>query len=161
RARPRLWRTRCPARFGEGGFVIEVAALERRFGDVVAVGGITFTVSPGEIFGFLGPNGAGKSTTIKVLSTLLLPTAGSARVAGHDVVREAAAVRKSLGLLFQDTAVDDRLTAHENLWVHCAIYGVPRRERGRRIEEALDWIGLAEQAGDLVRTFSGGMRRRL
>jgi len=141
--------------------VIEVAGLERRFGDLVAVGGVSFQVGEGEIFGFLGPNGAGKSTTIKMLSTLLLPTAGSARVAGHDVVAEAPAVRRALGLLFQDSAVDDRLTGRENLDVHCMIYGVPRRERAARIEKSLDWIGLRAQADDLVRTFSGGMRRRL
>jgi ABC-2 type transport system ATP-binding protein len=141
--------------------VIEVEDLERRFGDVVAVAGISFQVAQGEIFGFLGPNGAGKSTTIKMLSTLLPPTGGRAAVAGHDIAREAPLVRRALGLLFQDASVDDRLTARENLTVHCMIYDVPRRERIRRIEEALAWIGLAEQAGDLVRTFSGGMRRRL
>src|SRR5262249_18764528 len=115
----------------------------------------------GEIFGFLGPNGAGKSTTIKILSTLLAPTSGSASVAGHDVVREPAAVRASLGLLFQDPAVDDRLTGRENLDLHARIYGVPRRERGQRIDEALAWIDLAAAQGSLVRTYSGGMRRRL
>jgi ABC-2 type transport system ATP-binding protein len=141
--------------------MIEVNDLVRRFGELVAVDNVRFSVQEGEIFGFLGPNGAGKSTTIKILSTLLAPSSGVARVAGHDVVREAAAVRRSLGLLFQDPAVDDRLTARENLRLHCMIYGVPRRERVARIDEGLRWIGLAEQANDLVRTFSGGMRRRL
>jgi ABC-2 type transport system ATP-binding protein len=141
--------------------MIEVRALERRFGDVTAVGGIDFDVAEGEIFGFLGPNGAGKSTTIKMLATLLAPSAGFARVAGHDVVRAPGEVRRALGLLFQDPSVDDRLTARENLKLHCMIYGVPRRERDARIDEGLAWVDLEAQQGDLVRTFSGGMRRRL
>jgi ABC-2 type transport system ATP-binding protein len=141
--------------------LIEVDRLECTFGDLVAVAGVSFSVGAGEIFGFLGPNGAGKSTTIKMLSTLLRPTGGRASVAGHDVVHDPAAVRRALGILFQDSALDDRLTARENLRVHCAIYGVPRRERAARIDELLDWIELAPRADDLVRTFSGGMRRRL
>jgi ABC-2 type transport system ATP-binding protein len=141
--------------------VIEAVDLVRRFGDTTAVGGVSFQVAEGEIFGLLGPNGAGKSTTIKILSTLLLPSSGTARVAGHDVVRQPGAVRAALGILFQDSAIDDRLTARENLAVHCSIYDVARRERSGRIEEALEWIGLHEHGGDLVRTFSGGMRRRL
>ncbi len=141
--------------------VIEVLDLVKRFGETVAVDGIRFDVAEGEIFGFLGPNGAGKSTTVKILSTLIEPTSGTARVAGHDVVREAQAVRRSLGLLFQDPAVDDRLTARENLRLHAVIYGVPRPQRAARIEEALTWVDLVPQGNDLVRTFSGGMRRRL
>jgi ABC-2 type transport system ATP-binding protein len=141
--------------------VIEVARLVRRFGELEAVAGIDFRVAEGEIFGFLGPNGAGKSTTLRILSTLLLPTSGSARVAGYDVVREPKHVRRSLGSLFQDPAVDDRLTARENLALHCAIFGVPRRERAERMDDALRWIGLHDQRNDLVRAFSGGMRRRL
>jgi ABC-2 type transport system ATP-binding protein len=141
--------------------VIEVVDLVKRFGDTVAVGGIRFEVAEGEIFGFLGPNGAGKSTTVKILSTLLQPTSGTARVAGHDVVREPQAVRRVLGLLFQDPAVDDRLTARENLRLHAVMYEVPRRERAARIDDALSWMDLAAQGDDLVRTFSGGMRRRL
>src|SRR5437773_1963791 len=115
--------------------MIEALGLERRFGELVAVDRIDFRVAEGEIFGFLGPNGAGKSTTIKMLSTLLAPSGGRALVAGHDIVREPGAVRRALGLLFQDPAVDDRLTGRENLRVHCMIYGVPRRERARRIDE--------------------------
>jgi ABC-2 type transport system ATP-binding protein len=141
--------------------VIEVEGLVKQFNGTTAVAGISFRVGEGEIFGLLGPNGAGKSTTIKVLSTLLAPTSGSAKVADHDVLREPHAVRASLGMLFQDPALDDRLTARENLLVHAMIYDVPRRDRAPRISEALSWIGLAEQADDLVRTFSGGMRRRL
>jgi ABC-2 type transport system ATP-binding protein len=141
--------------------MIEVDKLVRRFGDTVAVDGLSFQVGEGEIFGLLGPNGAGKSTTIKILCTLLAPHEGSARVAGFDVVKKPGAVRAALGMLFQDAAIDDRLTARENLLVHAMIYNVPRKERPARIDESLQWIGLAEHAGDLVRTFSGGMRRRL
>jgi len=141
--------------------VIEVIDLVKSFGETVAVDGIRFTVGEGEIFGFLGPNGAGKSTTVKVLSTLLEPTSGTARVAGHDVVRDAQAVRRSLGILFQDATVDIRLTARENLRLHAVVYGVPSAERAKRIEEALAWIDLTPQGDRLVRTFSGGMRRRL
>ena len=140
---------------------IEVEGLVRRFGDLNAVDDVSFAVPTGQIFGLLGPNGAGKSTTIKILCTLLQPSQGSARVAGHDVVAEPAAVRRSLGLIFQDPAVDDRLTGRENLRVHCMIYGVPRGERRARIEDALSWIGLRDEADQRVRTFSGGMRRRL
>ena len=141
--------------------MIEVCGLVKRFNGTTAVGGISFSVGEGEIFGLLGPNGAGKSTTIKILVTLIAPTEGSARVGGHDVTREPAAVRATLGMLFQDQALDDRLTARENLLVHAMIYDVPRKERSGRIAEALEWIGLSDHAGDLVRTFSGGMRRRL
>jgi len=141
--------------------VIEVVDLEKSFGDLRAVDRVSFSVGEGEIFGFLGPNGAGKSTTIKILSTLMRPSGGSARVAGHDVVAEPAAVRRALGLLFQDPAIDDRLTARENLELHARIYGVPRRERAARVDEAFAWIDLEAQQHALVRTYSGGMRRRL
>jgi ABC-2 type transport system ATP-binding protein len=141
--------------------LIEVEQLARRFGETIAVGGISFCVQRGEIFGFLGPNGAGKSTTIKMLCTLLRPTSGVARVSGYDVARDPHRVRQSLGLLFQDQALDDRLTGRENLALHCMIYGVPRSERSRRIEEGLAWMDLLGPADDRVRTFSGGMRRRL
>ncbi|MGB8294781.1 MAG: ATP-binding cassette domain-containing protein, partial [Polyangia bacterium] len=105
---------------------IEVQRLVRRFGELAAVDDVSFKVPSGQIFGLLGPNGAGKSTTIKILCTLLRPSQGTAQVAGHDVVAAPAAVRRSLGLIFQDPAVDDRLTARENLKIHCMIYGVPR-----------------------------------
>jgi ABC-2 type transport system ATP-binding protein len=141
--------------------MIEVDRLERRFGEKLAVAGLSFTVAEAAVYGFLGPNGAGKSTTMKILSTLLAPSAGAARVNGHDVVRAPDQVRRALGIVFQDPAVDDRLTARENLQLHCMIYGVPRRERARRIQEALAWIDLAGEADTRVRAFSGGMRRRL
>lgn len=141
--------------------MIQVEKLTRRFTDFTAVDDISFTVGEGEFFGFLGPNGAGKTTTIKILATLLRPTAGTARVKGYDVVREANAVRRSIGMVFQDPSLDDRLTAGENLKLHAMLYFVPRRETEARITELLELVGLAERRKDLVRTFSGGMKRRL
>ena len=140
---------------------IAVRDLVRRFGEAAAVDGLTFDVGRGEIFGFLGPNGAGKSTTIKMLCTLLRPTSGTATVAGHDVVRDPAAVRAAIGIIFQDFSLDDRITAEENLRFHCMIYHVPRPERRQRIAQVLELVGLADRAHDKVRTFSGGMKRRL
>jgi ABC-2 type transport system ATP-binding protein len=141
--------------------VISVDGLAKRFDAVEAVKGIQFSVQPGEIFGFLGPNGAGKTTTIKMLCTLLPPSAGSATLAGHDVVREAAMVRRAIGIIFQDPSLDERLTAAENLRLHAVAYQVPRAERAARIEEGLSFVELLDRKGDLVRTFSGGMKRRL
>src|SRR3954470_2517052 len=117
--------------------MIVVDELVRRFGETSAVDGISFSVGEGEIFGLLGPNGAGKSTTLKMLSTLLEPSAGTARLGGHDVKTDPAKVRAALGMLFQDPTVDDRLTARENLLVHAMIYRVPRRARAERIRESL------------------------
>jgi ABC-2 type transport system ATP-binding protein len=125
------------------------------------VRGINLTVATGELFGFLGPNGAGKSTTIKILCTLLRPTAGSARVAGFDVVRERTEVRRHIGLVFQETTLDDYLTAEQNLRFHADIYGMPKAEVGPRIDAVLEMVGLTDRRGSTVRTFSGGMKRRL
>ena len=140
---------------------IEVEGLVRRFGDLTAVDGISFAVKEGEIFGFVGPNGAGKTTTINMLCTLLRPTSGRATVNGYDVVREQAAVRRSIGLVFQDPSLDDRLTAEENLDFHATLYNVPRSLKKERVEEVLRMVELYDRRGDLVRTFSGGMKRRL
>jgi ABC-2 type transport system ATP-binding protein len=140
---------------------IEVNGLSKRFADLEAVRGVSFSVAAGETFGFLGPNGAGKSTTIAMLCTLLRPTSGSARVAGYDVAREQAAVRQRIGLVFQDTTLDDYLTAEENLRFHAELYGVPRAEAPRRIEDVMNMVGLWDRRANLVRTFSGGMKRRL
>jgi ABC-2 type transport system ATP-binding protein len=140
---------------------IEVVELVKKYGELEAVRGVSFQVGRGEIFGFLGPNGAGKTTTIKMMCTLLAPTAGTARLAGHDVVTAADEVRRRIGVIFQDPALDDRLTAIENLTVHAVAYRVPRAERTARIDEALRFVDLHERRGDLVRTFSGGMKRRL
>lgn len=143
------------------GAAIEVDGLMRKFGDFTAVDGISLRVEHGEVFGFLGPNGAGKSTTIKMLCTLLRPTAGAARVNGYDVAREPGGVRESIGIIFQDYSLDDRITAIENLRFHCMIYHVPRREREARIRQMLEMVNLADRANDRVRQFSGGMKRRL
>jgi ABC-2 type transport system ATP-binding protein len=140
---------------------IEVVDLKKRYDEVEAVRGIGFTVGAGEIFGFLGPNGAGKTTTIKILCTLLQATSGTARLAGLDVATSPSEVRRRIGVIFQDPALDDRLTAEENLMLHAVAYRVPRPERRARIDEALEFVDLFERRKDLTRTFSGGMKRRL
>jgi ABC-2 type transport system ATP-binding protein len=145
----------------DGGPAIEVVDLVKRFDEVEAVRGVSFSVAPGETFGFLGPNGAGKSTTISMLCTLLAPTSGRARVGGFDVVARRAEVRRRIGLVFQDTTLDDYLTAEENLRFHAELYGVPRDVVGSRLDQVLDLVGLSERRGSQVRTFSGGMKRRL
>jgi ABC-2 type transport system ATP-binding protein len=144
-----------------GGPAVIVRGLEKRYGDVHAVRGVDFEVARGEVFGFLGPNGAGKSTTIKILCTLAAPTAGSARVAGHDVVAERDAVRRNIGLVFQETTLDDYLTAHRNLLFHGELYGVPSEVLPSRIEQVMRMVGLWDRKDSAVSTFSGGMKRRL
>ena len=140
---------------------VEVTGLQKRYGEVEAVRGIDFRVEPGETFGFLGPNGAGKSTTINILCTLATPTGGSARVAGHDVLTERDAVRRSIGLVFQDPTLDVDLSAEQNLRFHGELYGVPRAVLSRRIDDLLGLVGLGERRKSVVETFSGGMKRRL
>ncbi|BCT74265.1 daunorubicin resistance protein DrrA family ABC transporter ATP-binding protein [Sinomonas cyclohexanicum] len=140
---------------------IQVRDLVKAFGEVTAVDHLSFDVAHGEVFAFLGPNGAGKSTAINVLCTLAAPTAGSASVAGFDVVRSAQQVRAHIGLVFQETTLDKQLTAEENLRFHAVLYGVPRSERTLRIEHVLELVGLGSRRKDLVATFSGGMARRL
>ena len=140
---------------------VEVAGLEKRFGDVEAVRGVDFRVEAGETFGFLGPNGAGKSTTINILCTLARATAGTARVAGYDVRTERDEVRRSIGLVFQDPTLDVDLTAEQNLRFHGELYGVPRAVLDQRIDDMLRMVGLTERRGSVVQTFSGGMKRRL
>jgi ABC-2 type transport system ATP-binding protein len=141
--------------------IIRVRGLVKRYGPIEAVAGIDLDVHRGEIFGFLGPNGAGKSTTISILCTLVAASAGTATVAGHDVARDPHTVRRSIGLIFQEPSLDDQLTGRENLQFHALVYGVPRAERRRRIDDALRTVDLVERADSPVRTFSGGMRRRL
>jgi ABC-2 type transport system ATP-binding protein len=138
-----------------------VRGLEKRFGDLQAVDGVSFEVGRGETFGFLGPNGAGKSTTISMLCTLLRPTGGQAWVAGHDVVAESAAVRRNIGLVFQDVTLDTYLTAEQNLRFHAQLYGVPADEFEDRQRQVLELVGLWERRKSEVATFSGGMKRRL
>lgn len=142
-------------------YVIEATGLTRRFKDVEAVAGVDFSVGRGELYGFLGPNGAGKTTIINILCTLLKATSGRAKVAGFDVSQEPSEVRRHIGLVFQDPSLDDYLTAKENLEFHAMCYRVPSREARRRIEEMMRMVGLWDRKDSLVRTFSGGMKRRL
>ncbi len=135
--------------------------LRKNYGEVEAVRGVSFAVAAGETFGFLGPNGAGKSTTISMLTTLVMPTAGSASVAGYDVVRDQARVRQRIGLVFQDTTLDDYLTAQENLQFHAELYGLPSELVPRRLHQMMEIVGLWERRDSQVLTFSGGMKRRL
>ena len=141
--------------------MIEAQGLVKKYGEIEAVSGIDLEVHSGEIFGFLGPNGAGKSTTISMLCTLLTPTAGTASVAGINVMKDPAAVRQRIGLVFQDPSLDDQLTGRENLEFHAFIYSVPAAERRKRIDEMLDLLQLSDRASSQVRTYSGGMKRRL
>src|SRR5260370_37270899 len=141
--------------------VIQARGLVKRYGQVEAVRGIDLAVGPGEIFGFLGPNGAGKSTTISILCTLITPSAGSAKVAGVDVVQDAARVRQRIGLVFQDPSLDDVLTGRENLEFHAWLYGIPTSERRTRIDEMLALVQLTDRARSEVRTYSGGIKRPL
>ena len=141
---------------------IEVDGLVREFkGGVRAVDGIHFRVEPGEIYGFLGPNGAGKSTTVLMLTTLLPPTAGTARVAGHDIVREGPAVRQAIGAALQEAALDPLLTGREHLRLQTTLHGLPKAERMRRGVELLERVGLSDAADRKVGGYSGGMKRRL
>jgi ABC-2 type transport system ATP-binding protein len=146
-----------PTRFA----AVETQQLTRRFGGLVAVDRLTLAVPAGTIFGLLGPNGAGKSTTIKMLTTLLPPTSGTGRVAGFDVMRQAAMVRRSIGYVPQVLSADGALTGYENLLISAKLYGIPRAEREQRIQSALAFMGLTDVADALVRTYSGGMIRRL
>ena len=140
---------------------VEVRQLTKTYKTVEAVKGIDLTVYAGETFGFLGPNGAGKSTTIKILCTLADPTSGSARVAGHDVTKERDTVRRNIGLVFQDTTLDNYLTGEQNLRFHADLYGVPKAAFGPRLRQVLEMVGLWERRGSVVATYSGGMQRRL
>jgi ABC-2 type transport system ATP-binding protein len=140
---------------------IEVRGLVKNYDQVEAVRGVEFEVAAGEVFGFLGPNGAGKTTTINMLCTLVTPTAGSASVAGHDVVKERDDVRRNIGLVFQDPTLDNYLTAVQNLRLHAELYGLQRDVVAPRMRQVLEMVGLWERKDSPVGTFSGGMRRRL
>jgi ABC-2 type transport system ATP-binding protein len=141
--------------------IIHVEHLVKKFGSLTAVNDISFSVDEGTIFGFLGPNGAGKTTTISILCTLLSPTSGRALIAGHDCMRESSEVRKSIGIVFQDTTLDKDLTAYENLIFHAHLYNVQKDKRKERVLSALEFVGLSDRKDDLVKKFSGGMKRRL
>ncbi|MEW5839984.1 ATP-binding cassette domain-containing protein [Nitrososphaera sp.] len=142
--------------------MIKIRNLVKRYGDrITAVDGLTLDIGENEVFGLLGSNGAGKTTTIHMLATLLKPTSGTATVNGYDIVAQPAKVRESIGIVFQAPSSDDMLTGYENLHIHALLYGVPSHIRKKRIEEVLDLVGLADRKNDRVKTYSGGMRRRL
>jgi ABC-2 type transport system ATP-binding protein len=141
--------------------IIKTSELTKKFDDLTAVDNVSFSVNKGEIFGFLGPNGAGKTTTIKMLITLLYPTKGSAKVAGFDIIKERDKVRKSIGVVFQEPALDTELTGEENLEFHARMYGLSRSKRKQRINEVLNLVDLQEKKDVLVKFYSGGMKRRL
>ncbi len=141
--------------------IIEVKNLKKQFGDFVAVDNISFEVKAGEIFAFLGPNGAGKSTTIKMLTTLLNPTSGNIQLDGNDPISHPNEVRHSFGIVFQDPSLDDELTAWENLEFHGVLYNMPKYLRHKRIRELMNLVELWDRKDNLVKEFSGGMKRRL
>ncbi|MFC2018412.1 ATP-binding cassette domain-containing protein [Chloroflexota bacterium] len=142
-------------------YIIEVENLVKRYGGLTAVDDISFHVSPGEIFGFLGPNGAGKTTTINILCALLKPTSGRAAINGFDVVCQQKQVRQSIGLVFQDPSLDEKLSGLQNLRFHAMVYNVPAALRNPRIEQVLNMTELWDRRHNEVRTYSGGMKRRL
>jgi ABC-2 type transport system ATP-binding protein len=142
-------------------FAVETQELTRTFATITAVQNLTLSIPTGAVFGLLGPNGAGKTTTIRMLTTMLKPSGGTARVAGFDVVRQPRKIRKAIGYVSQMLSADGALTGYENLLLFARIYGIPQRERKGRIAEALEFMGLASAANQLVRTYSGGMIRRL
>ncbi len=145
----------------QDGVAIAVESISKRFGKLQAVDNVSFTVRSGEIFGLLGPNGAGKSTLIRMLTTLVPPTSGTAVVAGHDVMRDPNAVRASIGVIPQNMTSDPELTCAENLGIHARLYGITGARRRQRTEELLEAVGLQDRADALASTLSGGMRRRL
>lgn len=141
--------------------MIKVQNLVKTYGQIEAVRDISFEVRQGEIFAFLGPNGAGKTTTIKMLTTLLRPTSGTVEIDGLNAANHQNEVRKRFGIVFQDPSLDDELTAWENMDIHGALYGVPRKTRHERTDMLLQLFELADRRNSPVKTFSGGMRRRL
>jgi ABC-2 type transport system ATP-binding protein len=141
--------------------VISVEHLVHRYGDRSALNGVSFDVRPAELFGLLGPNGSGKTTLFRILSTLMLPTAGRATIMGCDAAQEPARLRRQIGVVFQSQSIDPKLTAYENLWHQGHLYGLQGAELKKRIQEILSRVGLADRAKELVETFSGGMQRRI
>ncbi len=141
--------------------IIEIKNLTKKFKDFAAVDNITFNVKKGEIFAFLGPNGAGKTTTIKMLTTLASPTSGTILINGYDPTKQQEETRESFGIVFQDPSLDDDLTAYENLDMHGMLYKVRKKDRRERIEQLLNFVELWDRRKDLVKHFSGGMKRRL
>jgi ABC-2 type transport system ATP-binding protein len=145
----------------QNGTAIDVGGISKRFGQLLAVDNVSFTVQTGEIFGLLGPNGAGKSTLIRMLTTLVPPTSGTAIVAGHDIIRDPNAVRCAIGVIPQNMTSDPELTCAENIGIHARLFGITGAQRRQRTEELLAAVGLSDRANALASTLSGGMRRRL
>ncbi len=141
--------------------IISVRDLVHRYQDRTALNGVSFDVRPAELFGLLGPNGSGKTTLFRILSTLMVPTSGSATIAGFDAIRQPGALRRHIGVVFQAQSVDPKLTAYENLWHQGHLYGLRGKELKERITEILTRVGLLDRRDDLVETFSGGMQRRI
>jgi len=141
--------------------IIKTNDLTKKFGNLTAVDNITFSVNKGEIFGFLGPNGAGKTTTIKMLTTLLNPTSGTATIANYDIKKQRNEVRKNIGVVFQEPALDPELTGEENLEYHARMYGLSKEKRKSRISDVLKLVDLEDKRKVLVKKYSGGMKRRL
>jgi ABC-2 type transport system ATP-binding protein len=140
---------------------VECHDLKRSFGSFEAVKGLSFEVQEGEFFAFLGPNGAGKTTTLHMLTTMLLPSSGDAKILGFDVLQQPRRVRAVIGMVFQEPALDERLSARENLEIHAALYHMPRAKLKEQLQGALEWASLEEAGRRVLRTFSGGMKRRL
>ena len=140
---------------------IETMDLTKKYGDLVAVDSLNLKIEYGEVFGLLGPNGAGKTTLISMLCTIINPSSGSAAVNGFDILKQAANVRRSIGIVFQDPSIDDRLTGRENLKLHACLYDMPSDLTKNRIAEVLKLVDLEDRADSRMRTYSGGMRRRL
>lgn len=140
---------------------IEIKGLTKKFGNLKAIDDISFSVKHGELFGLLGPNGAGKTTVINILSTLMQPTSGKCSVAGHDIKKSRGKVRESIGIVFQEPALDGRLTGRENLEFHAMMYGLGKEERNNKIDEVLELVELKDKANIIVDNYSGGMKRRL
>ena len=145
----------------ESRFAIETRDLTKKYGELTAVDRLNLTVDHGEVFGLLGPNGAGKTTIISMLCTIINPTSGHATVNGYDILKRAGKVRRSIGIVFQDPSIDDRLTGRENLQLHACLYDVPSELAKKRIAEVLNLVGLDDRADYAMKTYSGGMRRRL
>ena len=141
--------------------IVKAQNITKKFGEFVAVDSVSLSIQPGEIFGLLGPNGAGKTTLISMLCTTLVPSAGSASINGFDIAKRPGDVRKSIGIVFQDQSLDDRLTGRENLELHATLYGLDAATAADRIGRVLDLVELKDKADSLVRTYSGGMKRRL
>ncbi len=145
----------------DDNILIQIRNLTKRYEKLTAVDDLSLDIGENEIFGLLGPNGAGKTTVIHMLATLLKPTSGSATVNNFDIIKESAKVRASIGIVFQVPSSDDLLTGYENLKIHAFLYGVPSHIREKRINDALELVGLVERKNDQVKKYSGGMRRRL